>query len=250
MHEQKSKRFLNRTINALTFITYGLTLCGLILTALLKLDSVSSIILPYYPRYRSAMKAIEILADNPQPITKDGEIINEKDGNPILAAALGVDSPFWPVMIDFMKPEIAIRKSDINDPVKEKIAPDELSPEHQSDTNDVMLPEINYNRIKAFFVIRVKNVIKAGNKPLTEPYRVLTTVPPSTKVKWRRIYDFLSFEEFKLDIKKMLVGELEFYSIVLSIVAVLITILLHVIKRVFRPKNPNIGNNDFIGNSG
>ncbi|MBL7135149.1 MAG: hypothetical protein ISS81_00985 [Candidatus Marinimicrobia bacterium] len=210
------------------------------------MDSVSSKILPYYTRYKSAMKAIEILADDPQPLTKDGEIISEEDGKPILATVLGIDHPSWPVMLDFMKSETAIRKSDINDPVKENVDPVKISPDNQSATNEVMIPEVDYDRIKAIFAIRVKNVLKAGNKPLTEPYRVFTTVPPSTTIKWRRIYDFLSFEEFRLDIKKMLVGELEFYSIILAIVAVLGTILLYVIKRALRS---NLKKNDLVTDS-
>ena len=92
----------------------------------------------------------------------------------------------------------------------------------------------------------VRNVFKVGNKPLTEPYRVFTTVPPSTTIKSRRIYDFLSFEEFNLDMKKMLVGELEFYSIILAIVAVLGAMLLHVIKRAFRS---NLKKNDLVVDS-
>ena len=227
MDEKKVRRFPNRTISGLTILTYALTLCGLTLAAGLKLDSVSSRILPHYPRYKSAMKALEILADDPQPITKDGEIFKKEDGEPILATVLGIDHPSWPVMLDFMKSETAIRKSDINDPVK-------ISPDNQSATNELKLAEIDYDRIKAIFAIRVKDVLKAGNKPITEPYRVFTTVPPSTTVKWRRIYDFLSFEEFRLDIRKMLVAELEFYSIILTIVAVLGAILLYVIKRVFQ----------------
>ena len=246
MDEKKVRRLVNRTISGLTILTYALTLCGLILTAGLKLDSVSSEILPHYPRYKSAMKAIEILADDPQPLTKDGELFTAKDGKPILATVLGIDNPSWPVMLDFMKSEIAIRKSDINDPVKEKVNPVEPPQDNQNATNEVMLPEIDYDRIKAIFVIRVKDVIKAGNKPLTEPYRVFTTVPPSTTAKWRRIYDFISFEEFRLDIKKMLVGELEFYSIILAIVAVLSAIFLHVIKRAFRS---NLKKNDLVMDS-
>ena len=241
MDEKKVRRFVNRTISGLTILTYVLTLCGLLLTAGLKLDSVSSKILPYYPRYKLAMKAIEIFADDPQPLMKDGEIFNGKDGKPIYITVLGIDHPSWPVILDFMKSEIAIRKSDINDPVKEKVNVVEIPQDNQSATDEVILSKINYDRIKTIFVIRVHNVIKAGNKPITEPYRVFTMVPPSTIAKFRRIYDFLSFEEFKLDIKKMLVGELEFYSIILAIVAVLGAIFLHIIKRVFRSNLKNNG---------
>ena len=206
MDEKKVRKFGSRTISGLTILTYALTLCGLILAAGLKLDTVSSKILPYYPRYKSAMKAIEILADNPQPLTKGGEIIIKEDGKPNLVTILGIDHPSWPVMLDFMKSEIAIRTSDINDPVKENIDPAEKSSDNQGTKNEVGLPEIDYDRIKAIFVLRVKNFLKAGNKPITEPYRVYTFVPPSNiGRKNRRIYDFLSFEEFKLDIKKMLV---------------------------------------------
>ena len=246
MDEKKVRRFVNRTISGLTILTYALTLCGLILTAGLKLDSVSSNILPYYPRYKSAMKAITILADVPQPIMRDGEILSKDGGEPTLTTVLGIDHPSWPVMLDFMKSEIAIRKSDINDQVNKNVDPVEKSSDNQSTTNEVVLPEINYDRIKTIFVIRVRDVLKVGNKPLTEPYRVFTTVPPSTTMKWRRIYDFLSFEEFNLDMKKMLVGELEFYSIILAIVAVLGAMLLHVIKRAFRS---NLKKNDLVVDS-
>ena len=65
-----------------------------------------------------------------------------------------------------------------------------------------------------------------------EPYRAVVLEPSQNK--YRRVYDFLSFEEFKLDLKKMLVGELEFYSIIFAIIGVLCNIALYFIKKYFR----------------
>jgi len=222
------KKIANSIIRLLTILTYFLTLCGLLLAAGLKSDSISSKILPLFSRYNLAMEGIKILEDEPHPITP-----RKKENDPvIMATVLSIDHPSWPVMLDFMRSEIAFRKSERNEPIEEKLGAEEQPSDNSNIPHKTILPEINYNRIKTIFVIRVKNVMKVGTKPLTEPYRVIVLWPPN---KGRRVYDFLSFEEFRLDMKKMLVGELEFYSYLLAIVAVIGNIALHIIKRYCRP---------------
>ena len=97
--EKKIRGLVNRTISGLTVLTYALTLCGLVLTLSLKSESVSSRVLPYYPRYKSAMKALEILEDDPQLLAFGGEVYKNKNDQTISATVLGIDDPSWPVSL-------------------------------------------------------------------------------------------------------------------------------------------------------
>ncbi len=228
-----TEKMVNGIIKTLTVLATVIILFGLMLAACLKIESVSSIILPLYPRYNLALEGIKILQADPQPIKRENEIyINPKTNKPIMVTILGIDNPSWSVILDFIKSEIAFRKSDRNQPVEEILNIEDQSDDNQNVTHKSKLSEINYNRIKTIFVVRVRDVMKVGGKPLTEPYRALIFEPSQKKL--RRVYDFLSFEEFKFDIKKMLVGELELYSYVLAIIAVLCNIALYCIRKYFK----------------
>lgn len=233
MKDLSNKKVVNGIIKILAVLAIVVALFGLMLAACLKIEGVSSRILPLFPRYNLALEGIKIFEDDPQPIKRGNEIFKGKNSDQeIMATALGIDHPSWPVILDFIKSEIAFRKSDRNLPLEETLSTEGQSADNQNATHKSALAEINYDRIKTIFVVRVRNVLKAGGKPLTEPYRAVVFEP--SQKKFRRVYDFLSFEEFKLDLKKMLVGELEFYSIILAIIAVLCNIALYFIKKYFR----------------
>jgi len=230
INDASIKKLIKWAIRTFTTLAVIITLFGLILAACLKIEKVSTKILPLFPRYILAMQAIKILENDPQPMKKGDDLIKHKDSDqPVMATVLSIDDPSWPVMLDFIKSEIAFRKSDRNEPIEEYLSSEGQPSDNSNTPHKILLAEINYDRIKAIFVIRVRNVPKTGNKPLVEPYRAFV-IEPSQK-KYRRVYDFLSFQEFKPDIKKMLVGELEFYSILLAIIAFLCNIALYFIKK-------------------
>jgi hypothetical protein len=156
---------------------------------------------------------------------------------PVKGTVLSIDNPCWPVMFDFMRSEIAFRKSDRNYKLNDKQNDNEQS----ANETTTEIDEINWGRIKTIFVIYLSNVAKVGNKPLSEPFRAIVFWPG---LKAHNVYGFLSFEEFRLDIKKMLTEELEYYSYFLALVGAIGTIFLPLIKkylpRIISQKNRNI----------
>ena len=233
MNDVNTKKMVKGIFKIVTVLTTVIALFGLILAACLKIETTASRILPYYPRYDLALEGINILEDSPQVIKKEDEII--KDGNndrEIMATALSIDHPSWTVMLDFLKSDIAFRKSDRNQTIEETLSIENHSDANENDTNKKRLTKINYDRIKTIIVLRVRDVPKIGNKPLTEPFRAVVIEP--SQMEMRRVYDFSSFEEFRLDLKEMLVGELEFYSLVFAIVAILCKLPLYFIRKHFK----------------
>jgi len=233
MKDLSTKKMVNGIVKTLTVLAIVIVLFGLMLAACLKIEWVASRTLSLYPRYSLALEGIKIFEDNPQVVKKGNEIMKgEGTDQGIMATVLSIDHPSWSVMLDFIKSEIAFRKSDRNQTIEESLSRENHSDANENATNKKTLTKINYDRIKTMIVIRVTGVIKAGGKPITAQYRVLV-FDPSQKGS-RLVYDFLSFEEFKFDIKKMLVGELEFYSIVSAIIAVLCDIALYFIRKHFK----------------
>ncbi len=233
MKDLSTKRMVNGIVKTLSVLSTVIVLFGLMLSACLKIEWVASKALSLYPRYSLALEGINNFEDNPQVVKKGSEIM-KGDGTDqgIMATVLSIDHPSWSVMLDFIKSEIAFRKSDRNQTIEETFSREDQSDVNENATNKKTLTKINYDRIKTIIVIRVTGVIKAGGKPITAQYRALV-FEPSHKGS-RLVYDFLSFEEFKFDIKKMLVGELEFYSIVSAIIAVLCKIALYFIRKHFK----------------
>jgi len=233
MRYLSTKKMVNGIVKTLIVLANVIVLFGLMLAACLKIEGVASRTLSLYPRYSLALDGIKILEDNPQAMKKGNEIIKSADNDQeIMVTVLGIDNPSWSVMLDFIKSEIAFRKSDRNQTIEETLSREEQSDANENATHKKALTKINYDRIKTIIVVRVRDVIKVGGKPITEPYRAVVFEP--SQKKFRRVYDFLSFEEFKLDLKKMLVGELEFYSIVFAIIAVLCNIPLYYIRKRFK----------------
>ncbi len=137
------KRLANFAINGLTILTYILTLIGLLLAAGLKKDSISSKILPHYSRYNLAIKAIKIFEDEPQAMKRGDEPIKGANtGKIIMATVLDIDHPSWPVMLDFMKSDIAFRKSDRNEPTEENLSTSGQLSDNSNTPHKDVLPEI------------------------------------------------------------------------------------------------------------
>lgn len=194
---------------------------GLLLMLCLKSDRFKNFVFPVYPRYKLAHAGITTLEDFRYTV-------KEAEGKETKVGVLDIDHDSWEVMLDFLQSEIAFRKSERNEPSAiEFISPDESSEAFKKDTSKSSLP-INWNRIKTILAVRV-GVIKAGSKPLSAPYRLVVIWPPPTT---RRVYEFLSFQEFRLDMNKMLVNELEYYAILASLAAFIAGLLLPVGRRL------------------
>lgn len=227
------KKVANGIVKILRVLTTIIILFGLMLAASLKIEKVASKTLSLYPRYSLALEGIEVLKNDPQFIKKDDEIIKSEDSDQgVMTTALCIDHPSWPVMLDFINSEIAFLKSDRNQAIEGVLGTENQSDDNEDATNKKMLTEINYDRIKSIFVIRVTGVLKVGNKPITATHR--TQVFDESQKANLMVYDFLSFEEFKFDIRKMLVNELELFSILLAIIAVLCNIGLYCIRKYFK----------------
>ncbi len=233
MNDLSTKRMVRGIVKTLTVLTTIIVLVGLILAACLKIEGVASRILPLYPRYNLALEGIKVFKDNPQVVKRDNEIVMSEDaGKEVMATALGIDHPSWPVMLDFIKSEIAFRKSDRNRTIEETLIREDQSNNNENVIHKKIPTKINYDRVKTFIVVRATDVVTIGDKPITAQYRI-QVFDPSQGIN-RMVYDFLSFEEFKLDLKKMLVDELEFYSIIFAIIAVLCNVPLYCIKKYFK----------------
>lgn len=195
----------------LTWLAGFLTFAGLVLSAALKDTKLTDGILPYYPRYNLARAAVQILEDLKYPTSlRPGE---EDKGEKI--AVLDIDHPAWPVMLDFLKSEIAIRKSERSEPSQP--TPSGTSSSGQAAQNLPSLPEINFDRVKTIFTVRGP-VISAGTKPLTPPFSLVVIWPPP---HGRRVYEFATFQEFGFDLRHMIVGEVESFALWLAVVALL-----------------------------
>lgn len=227
MDKRKMINYGNVFLTVLLILASILTILSLLLAMGLKRESISSSILPYYSRYKLAMEAIKVFEADPQTFEDKNGPVKDDQGNPIQGTLLGIDNHSWQVMLDFIRSEIAFRKSDRNYRIDEKQNTDEPS-KNQSAYQD---SEINWDRIKTIFVLYIKNVAKVGNKPLAEPYRALVFWPGH---KGNNVYSFLSFEEFRLDLKAMLTQELEYYSYFIALIGAIGTILIPIVKKYLR----------------
>ena len=233
MKDLSTKKMVNGIVKTLTVLATVIVLFGLMLAACLKIEGVASWTLSLYPRYSLAMEGIKVFEENPQIIKKENEIIKSEDTDQgIMATVLSIDHPSWSVMLDFIKSDIAFRKSDRNQTIEESLSRKDQSDANENATHKKAPTKINYDRIKTIFVIWVTGVIKVGDKPITAQYRAMVFDPSQRRN--RIVYEFLFFEEFKSDLKKMLVGELELYSIVSAIIAVLCNIALYYIRKHFK----------------
>ena len=88
------------------------------------------------------------------------------------------------------------------------------------------LPPIDFDRIKTITSIETP-VVSAGSKALSPPYHLIVLWPGNVA---RRVYEFLSFEEFRLDLRHMMLDEIEEMGLWLGGVAAIATILLNAFR--------------------
>jgi len=214
--------------NVLPIIAAFFTVAGLLLNASTYELRLTQHALPLYPRYQLAQEALAVLEDRRYPAA--GE-----DGKEIMIGVLDIDHPSWTVLRDFLESEIAIRKSERSEPGPAMFTPPTLqgASEHPS---PIALPSIDFDRIKTIVAAEVATV-RVGPKPLTPPYRLIVLWPHAVS---RRVYEFLSFQEFRLDLRQMLILELRFVSIVASGLAFATATILSLLRWALRRLVPQL----------
>ncbi len=108
-------RVLRIGLSLLSVVVGTLTFLGLMTAAALKTDPLATRFLAFYPRYTQAMEGVKILEEMDFSVPSGG---TDEKGQPLISKVgiLSIDEPQWPVMFDFIQSEIAIRKSERNDP--------------------------------------------------------------------------------------------------------------------------------------
>jgi len=207
--------------NILPIVAAVATAAGLLLAAAVKNSSLTDYVLPWYPRYRLSQHALAELQDMKYSIQTGTE------QQPV--SVLDIDDPAWPLLLKFVQSEIAIRKSERTEPGPVLFTP-EVAPGSPDKPQPVQLPDIDFNRVKAFFVMKF-GVVAAGPKPISPPYRLMVLWPGTIP---RRIYEFLSFKEFEFDLRQMLVRELEFGGVVASFCSFVTGLVLLLVRSVLR----------------
>jgi hypothetical protein len=91
------------------------------------------------------------------------------------------------------------------------------------------LPPIDFDRIKTITSIETP-VVSAGSKALSPPYHLIVLWPGNVVNVARRVSAFLSFEEFRLDLRHMMLDEIEEMGLWLGGVAAIATILLNAFR--------------------
>lgn len=196
----------------LPVITFFLSVGSLVLSGAAYEGRLAEYVLPLYPRYQQGQEGLRILQDRKYPARGDG-------GAEMLVGILDIDHPSWRVMLDFIQSEIAIRKSERNEPGPAMFTPPTAG---AKPPKPVELPPIDFGRIKTITSLEV-GTIKAGPKPLAPPFRLIVLFPHGIA---RRVYEFLSFQEFRLDLRQMLVSEIRFGSILVSAFSLCVSALL------------------------
>jgi hypothetical protein len=212
-------RALRFTVTVLPVLAGFFTAFGILLSASTYEPRLAKHMLALCPRHRLAQEALALL-ENLQDMVKD------RNGKEVRVSVLGIDHPSWGIMLDFVQSEIAIRKSERNEPAPASFSSPAGagSPENSPPAE---LPPIDFDKIKTIVAAEFETP-KAGSKPLTPPYRLLVFWPPTIA---RRVYEFLSFQEFALDLRQMLVLELRFGAIVASGIAFVTTVVLSLLRR-------------------
>ncbi len=224
-------------LSVLSVTAAFLTGLGLIVAAAITNDNLAAKLLPYYPRYLRAMHGFDTLQDMKYPAMSGRDL----SGKPqfIDVAVLSIDDPGWHVLLDFIQSEIAIRKSERNAPAPPSPriqsqapteGPVEVSPQPsaQPPSPSQPLPPINFQRIKTIAAFRA-DVMSAGSKPLVPPYNLVVLWPPPIA---RTVYEFLSFEEFRLDLRRMILDEIQGLALWMSVVAFACTLLINALRAV------------------
>jgi hypothetical protein len=214
-------RYLVKVLPALAAMATGF---GILLGASTYEPHIGRYMLSIYPRYRLAQEGLAILQDRRYPL--QSQDANDKSGKEILAGVIDIDDASWPVILEFVQSEIAIRKSERNEPVR--ALPGLLTPEastQEASPSESEPPPIDFARIKSIAAVEVATT-KVGSKPLVPPYRLIVRWPHSSLTP-RYLYEFLSFQEFGLDLRQMLIVRLRYYAMLASGIAFAITMALH-----------------------
>lgn len=214
--------------NVLPVIAAFFTVAGLLLNASTYELRLAQHVLPLYPRYQLAQEALAILEDRKYPAA--GE-----DGKEVMIGVLDIDHPSWAVLRDFLESEIAIRKSERSEPGPAMFTPPTLQGTSERPP-PIELPPVDFDRIKTIVAAEVATV-RVGPKPLAPPYRLVVLWPHSVP---RRVYEFLSFREFRLDLRQMLILELRFASIVASSLAFATATILSLLRWGLRRLAPQL----------
>jgi hypothetical protein len=212
-----------------------LTGIGLLLQVALKTKSFTDWVLLRWPSYLLAIDGIGTLKDFKNEISINNNIVN--------IGILNIDQASWKVILDFVQSDIAFRKSARGEEPEYIVrTPPPPSPESsatpaphltQSSAKDqaVLLPKINYERIKSIVSLRTSTNILVGDKAVVPPYRLAVLWPPNVT---RIVYEFVSFEEFRLDLRRMIIDQLEGYAKWLSLGGFVCGLMLSVLRWVIR----------------
>lgn len=216
-------RRLRVALSALALTASFLTGAGLFLSAALKNNKTADFILSHYPRYSLAMKGFNALQDFKYPTAPPDPPLN--------VGLVSIDDKEWGVLLDFIQSEVAIRKSERNEPSPLHSAAAPANPPTPSPTpSNTDLPNINFDRIKTIISMRM-DVASVGAKPLAPPYRLIVfwPNPPSTP---RRVYEFLSFAEFRLDLRHFILDEIEEWSLWMAVIAFAVSVPAEALRRI------------------
>ena len=76
-------------------------------------------------------------------------------------------------------------------------------------------------------------VASAGDHPLAPPFRLYLSVPARVPggVLPFEVYEFLSFEEFRLDLQRLVRNQMEEWSLWLAFIGFATTLIINVIER-------------------
>jgi hypothetical protein len=219
-------RALGKSTFWLHFVMIPLAVAAAFVSICLKTDQLTDSILLYYPRYTRVQDAFTVLEDfrYPNPTPSGGNNIS----------VLDIDHPAWRVMLDFIRSDIAFRKSARNAPSAPQPPPEHTPSEGMLTDQPQPLPEINWNRLKTIMVFQISGPRVAG-RPLVPPYHLMVLWPVSPRSVPRSVYEFLSFQEFRSDVKRMLVQELDYYTTIAAAIVVLCEALLIILRSRGKP---------------
>ena len=190
-----------------------ITILGIILSMSLKNEVSARYVMDRYPRYRVASQGVEVLGDRKFPAPG-----SENDALDL--GVLEITHPAFPVMLDFIRSEIAVRKSERNEAEGTTASPEDRA------TEPAALPDINFDRLKTISGAKIP-VIRAGPKALIPPYILLVLYPDNVS---RRVYEYHSPEEFDLDLRQHFRSELELYALMATLAALLLGTILMLLR--------------------
>jgi hypothetical protein len=229
---------LRFVLSALTLLAALLTFSGIVAALSTKNEILATKMLSVYPRNLLAMEAFRALQDMKYPIVSGPSTTTN-------IAVVSIDDPSWGVLIDFIRSEPAVRKSErtealVPQPAAQVSPP---PPQAQAPPNDSLqapstqapsapqtptLPTaINFDRIKTISAIKNENIISAGPKALVPPYNLLVLWPANVG---HRVYEFLSFEEFRLDLRHMMLDEIGEWGLWLSAFAFVCGLVINALR--------------------